>query len=326
MAAFAKRNLDATCFDKNSPMLERSAGSSRIFRLAHIEPELVELAIRSQQIYQGWEEVSGAELIQRTGTVISGDQIADWGKAMAAAGASHMFVGSDSELLRLPTANVPSDLLVDTGGGVLQARRIADFLISLTRNSVRRARVCAIEQTGDSVRVFTASSAEIFDAVVICAGSATAMLAADVGIYVPIALAHHARFTFKLARGTPTLQCWITRSASGLSTYQHSSGPEEWAVGAHLPLDQTVWEVGVERAVERCREVTVGYVEESLELVDSTVIDEMHCTIAPETGDGFKVVRNGQVLAVHGENLFKLAPVIGELLADATVNGSIPSV
>ena len=44
------------------------------------------------------------------------------------------------------------------------------------------------------------------------------------------------------------------------------------------------------------------------------------------TGDGITFGRNGPLLAVWGENLMKFAPVLGDALAAAAVDGSTPSV
>ncbi len=83
--------------------------------------------------------------------------------------------------------------------------------------------------------------------------------------------------------------------------------------------------MGREAAAAASEEAVLRYVREQL-MVQPRIIDRLYCTTTPELGDGFEVRRNGPVLAVYGENLFKLAPVIGEVLAAATLDGSTPSV
>lgn len=53
---------------------------------------------------------------------------------------------------------------------------------------------------------------------------------------------------------------------------------------------------------------------------------DLYCATTPNLGDGFAVRRNPSVVAVYGENLFTLAPIVGNLLAAACRDGSAPSV
>ena len=46
-------------------------------------------------------------------------------------------------------------------------------------------------------------------------------------------------------------------------------------------------------------------------------MESLYCTHVPDLGDGYVVRRSGSVLAVYGENLFKLAPLLGDELAAA---------
>jgi sarcosine oxidase len=54
--------------------------------------------------------------------------------------------------------------------------------------------------------------------------------------------------------------------------------------------------------------------------------DSLYCTHVPGLGDGIEFRRSGPVLVVYGENLMKFAPVLGDLLAAAAVDGSTPTV
>ena len=53
--------------------------------------------------------------------------------------------------------------------------------------------------------------------------------------------------------------------------------------------------------------------------MEPEVVESLYCTHVPELGDGYELRRNGSVLAVYGENLFKLAPVLADVLAEACV-------
>lgn len=323
-AELLKHGVDVTCFEKSAPMAERSAGSSRIFRLAHVEPDLVELAAEAREYYRVWGERAGVRLVDNSEVVISGARVDTWASAMSTAGAAYSIVDGTSKLLRLPTRKLPSRSLIDHSGGILQVAKIGAILTEISQRAIRAAHVYALEDTERGVRVWSAGSDEEFDTAIICAGSGTSILASHVGIYTPAALAHHARFTFRLRPHVEELQCWISTSEEGLDTYQHMSAPGQWAIGAHIDLTDTAWEVGARHAIETSRCVVSSYVEETLELVESAVLDHLYCTITPELGDGFKIQRSGRVLAVYGENLFKLAPVLGKKLALAALDGSTP--
>jgi sarcosine oxidase len=51
----------------------------------------------------------------------------------------------------------------------------------------------------------------------------------------------------------------------------------------------------------------------------------VYCTHNPDLGDGLQFVRHGRVLATYGENLMKFAPLLGETLAQACIDGSTPA-
>jgi sarcosine oxidase len=71
--------------------------------------------------------------------------------------------------------------------------------------------------------------------------------------------------------------------------------------------------------------VLLAYARERL-AVEPRIVDGLYCTHVPDAGDGITFLRSGPVLAVHGENLMKFAPVLGESLAAAAVDGSTPAV
>ena len=54
--ALLRRGVDVRCYEVGEPMGERSAGDTRIFRLAHTYPDMVELAARSRTLFAEWSE------------------------------------------------------------------------------------------------------------------------------------------------------------------------------------------------------------------------------------------------------------------------------
>jgi sarcosine oxidase len=110
-----------------------------------------------------------------------------------------------------------------------------------------------------------------------------------------------------------------------LGTYQHESGPRTWSIGAHLDPAAMAWEVGRDVATAASEKTVLRYAREHL-LVEPRIVERLYCATTPNSDDGFTVLRNGAFLAVYGDNLFKLAPILGEMLAAACGDGSTPSV
>jgi sarcosine oxidase len=324
-ASLLERGAEVVCYERSiSAMSERSAGSSRIFRLAHSTPDLVRLAQSARAGFRRWEEDAGTPLITKSGCVVSGADVAGWARTMEAAGAPCEVVEAPSDRVRLPAVALPSESLIDPSGGVVDVDSVRAHLVALTRDAVVHEPVYALESGPVGATVWSPTGKACFDAVVVAAGAGTSALAAQVGIYTPTSLAHHFRFTFPIDR-FPAWQCWIDKPAIGLSTYQHQSGPGMWSVGGQVDPALTAWEVGREAAAAASKGAVLRHVREQL-TVEPRILDSLYCSTTPNLGDGFEVRRNGSILAVYGDNLFKLAPVLGEVLAVASTDGSTPSV
>jgi sarcosine oxidase len=260
------------CFEAARPMAGRSVGDTRIFRLAHRRPELVGWAARARAGWTAWSAAAGSALVGTEGTVVSGD-IGEWATAMAAAGAPHTVTDDRSEL---PAPHPGGPFLLDPGGGVIRAAATGRFLLDRVRSAVVPRPVDAVRIAGGRAELVTADGAEGFDAVVIAAGAGTAALAGQVGIPVPAARHHHARFTFPLRDPAATPPCWIDRSGSwraGFRSYGHLAAPGYWAVGGHDPdLDES-WAAGREAVTERSRELVTAYVAEHVTRAVPTPVD-----------------------------------------------------
>jgi sarcosine oxidase len=312
------RGADVVCFERaGAVMSERSAGSSRIFRLAHGTPELVTLARTAQAGFERWQARCGASLINSTGCVISGAGAGEWASAMASAGAAHQVVDGDSDRLRLPARRPPAEALIDPVGGVIDVDAVRRLLSELAGSTVVDEHVYALEHTRSGIAMWSSAGRAHFDVVLLAAGAGTAPLAAQVGIYTPTTLSHHVRFSFPV-EPDPGWQSWIDKPADEAGTYQHQSGPGRWSVGGYVDPALTAWELGREAATASSRAAAMDYARERL-LVEPEIVDSLYCTHVPELGDGYELRRNGSVLAVYGENLFKLAPVLADVLAEACV-------
>ncbi|MEV4348752.1 FAD-dependent oxidoreductase [Actinoplanes sp. NPDC049596] len=320
-AALQRHGVGVWCYEAGEPMGERSAGDTRIFRLAHAYPDMVELAARSRELFADWSGRAGTQFVDEVGTVVSGPEAPKWAEAMA--GVDHELVEPGSPLLRLPATTFAGPALVDPAGGVIRVDRIRAHLTRETQGRLRRAHVDAVEEVAGGVRVRAAGDVETFDAVLICAGAGTPALAAQAGIEISSALEHHLRVSFPIRPGAPEpLQCWI---ASESGTYQHLAAPGTWAVGGDVDAALVAWDGGRAAAERASVDFLTAYVTEHLPFVEPRPVGRVYCTHDPALGDGLQFVRNGRVLVTYGENLMKFAPLLGEMLARACADGSTPA-
>lgn len=311
-ASLVDAGLEVSCVDVGEPMAARSAGGTRVFRLAHGEPHLVAAAARARRIWEAWSERAGTPLLGGHGTIVTGDRVQSWAAAMAAADAEH----SDSaERAALP-GTLRGPVLHDPGGGVLAMARAGRFLRSVARP--RCGRVEAVQPDGT---VIVDGTPERADAVVVAAGTGTPALTARLGVTVPDALVHHARFSFapRPGRTFTGAPCWLDGVPDGplASTYQHVTDEGHWAVGGMLPQADVAWDLGEQEATRRAEAAVVAHVREYLPDLDPTPLATVPCSLAREGGDGVHFGRAGAVHLVWGENLAKLAPVIGAAITRA---------
>lgn len=321
-AALLDVGQDVTCYESAAIMGERSVGSTRIFRLAHVDPDLVRLAQQAREGFDRWATDAGRPMVIGSECVITGSDMTDRAAAMAKVGADYELVGAGSGRLRLPVVEEPAAALVDVGGGVVDVDAVRDFLTARAGATVVRDRVYALDITAaGTLSVMSDSGRAQYDALILAAGANTSHLAAQVGIYTPPLLAHHVRFTFRVEGDR--WQSWIDKPPGGVGTYQHQAGPGLWAVGGHVDPSLTAWEVGRDAAIEASRIALLDYARTRL-TVDPTIVESVYCTTVPNLGDGVEFRRNGPVLAVYGDNLMKLAPALGPAAADAVMDGSAP--
>lgn len=280
-------------------------------------------------MWSRWEEQAGTRFIGDEGLVLTGAVAPAWGSAMAEAGAEHRVLAEPDADLGLPVAAPPGPALVDPAAGVIDVLATGAFLRDRVGSSLRTEPVYRVAPGGDRATLWSSAGRHDVDRVIVAAGAGGCQLAAQAGIYTASALAHHARFRFRLRDPGARPPCWMERSESwraGLTTYQQQSGAGLWSVGADLGADEIAWERGKDAVVSRSRELVTRYVREFLTGVDDEVVDLVYCDFPMGLGDGVHIGTNGPVTAVWGDNLFKHAPAIGEALAEATVNNVEPDI
>lgn len=320
-AALLRAGAEVVCFEAGAAMSRRSVGSGRIVRLAHRDAHLVDKARSSVDIWAEWSAEAGVALIDQVGLVVCGDVDED-ASAMAAAGAPFSITESDADL-SLPGKSLPGPFLVDPAGGVVDAKRVGQVLVEWAGDALVRDEVVRIEQIGDGVRVVGSAGTTDVDACVVAAGADTAKLAAPLGFAVETELFHHLRLTFPLrdpAVRPPSLIVRPDHWRPGIRTYQLLVGPGQWAVGSYGGSPELFgWEVGRERAIAVQRDLLIDYVRECLDAVVPEPVDQVYCTPIVDAHDGYTLESVGAVHVVTGDNLFKLAPLIGRELATAAL-------
>jgi sarcosine oxidase len=169
-----------------------------------------------------------------------------------------------------------------------------------------------------------------FGAALVCAGLGTPALARGCGLALPVKTGAHVRVTFEVAGDPP----------ERLATVQDSSGefPETGTYAATEPgngryalgLSETT-EVGPDGGFVDAEELpelaerAVAYVREALPGLRPEPVGVRHCwtTKLPWSEDAVAIWRAENVHFLAGHNLFKLAPVLGEILAAAATRGEL---
>lgn len=327
--ALLRHGSEVVVFETDTPMGARSAGSSRIFRLAHGDSGLVAYAAAAASLWADWTHRAGNRLVGQQKTVITGPHVPDWATAMADAGVDHTLLDEVDPSLGLPVSSLPGPALVDPAGGSIDAVATGRFLRAAIGNRITYEHVYRIDSHDDWVTVHTSGGAFEVDRVVIAAGRGALELASQVDLYLPTELAHHAKFTFRLKDPEAKPPCWLDKSQSwrkGITSYQHVAGPGLWSIGLNLPPEDEEWERGRYEVAEESRELVRTYVREELVGVADEIVEEIHCDSPALLGDGIHVATEGPVTVVWGANLFKHAPAIGQTLANAAINDMHPQV
>ncbi len=307
--ALARGGADVRCFERSEPGCGQSAGSTRVFRHIHDRADLVELVVRARRGWDEWGERVGQPLVGDEGVLFASPDAEEMAVLLADAGVGHRLVDEKEQRRLLPILEPPGGAaLYDIRGGAIRVRETVAALVAGLGERLVREEVIAVDRDG---LVETASGSMRFDRVLVCAGARTPELAAPLGVELPLEIRDHTRATFKARSEHERLACWMDRTnAYGASVY---SGPvaalDGFAVGLATEDSDPAGSVARVRA----------YVERALPGVHPEPIETITrpLTILPWHPDAFAVWEADAALVFAGHNLFKFAPVLGELLADA---------
>jgi sarcosine oxidase len=330
--ALLDAGAEVRLYERAEPGRAQSVGRTRIFRLAHGDARLVDLAAHSRRVWAEWEARFRRRLIGDEGLILTGDdEVSAWQRAMADAGAPHQLLDMAAAGERLPIARPAGSVaLFDPSAGPTRARRTVECLQAVCEPSLCRAEVLEVGVNGRSRSVTTRSQTWECDEVVIAAGIETGRLAAAAGVGAEIEVVHDSRFTFTVQPQyrDRRLACWIDHSRAygpGFTSYGQRVGSTDcyalavgWDEPENLPPDE-------ESALHR--QNLAKYLPEAYPGLEPVPVDEIRCSYAArgvrEDGDGFMAGRRDGVTALYGNNLFKFAPLLGRLLSQTALTGTL---
>ena len=221
----------------------------------------------------------------------------------------------------LPVIAPPEDrALLDELGGSIDVRAAVHGLASALGDRLVTAAVFELrEGPGGGVELRTSEGIWTADRAIVCAGAQVHSPADQLGLDIPLEIEVHTRASFRVREpGSPLASLQDRSDAHGETVYA-ASMPDglEYAIGLG-----TAHEPPVDEALARL----TAYVERGMPGLDPAPASVRLCqtSILPWGGDAFAVWRAGRVDVLAGANLFKFAPVIGELLAEGTVDGLSP--
>jgi sarcosine oxidase len=307
--ALARNGTDVVCFEGAEPGSGQSAGHTRVFRHAHDRADLVELVSAARRGWDEWSELAGQPLVGDEGVLFASPDAEEVAALFAEAGVEHRFVDEEEQRSLLPILQPPGGpVLYDVRGGAISVPQTVSALVERLGDRLVREKVVAVDREGG---VETASGRRGFDRVLISAGAQTPELAAPLGVDLPLEIRGHTRATFRPREEHGRLACWMDRTdVYGATVY---SGPVTalggFAVGLATEDSDPAGSVARVRA----------YVERALPGLDPEPVDTITrpLTILPWHPDAFAVWEAGSALVFAGHNLFKFAPILGNLLAEA---------
>jgi glycine/D-amino acid oxidase-like deaminating enzyme len=195
-----RRGQDVLVLEAEGVGAGQSQGLGRIFRVAHRDERLCELALEARAGWRRWERELGVQLLGDEGLVVA--------NGMWAGGEP---LGRDEIRARVPLlrADHPYDEGVwDALAGCVRSERALEALAA--RVQVRRATVTAVEDGA----VYINSERLAADAVIVAAGLATQPLVAPLGLDLELTSEPHVRVTYEGPAGA----CLISPDCYGLPT------------------------------------------------------------------------------------------------------------
>jgi sarcosine oxidase len=319
--ALRRRGVACVCFEAAAPGSGQSAGRTRVFRHGHEDERLVRLAVRARTEWERLEEELGARLLGREGVLVCGPQVAERAAAFEAAGVPARLIGRDEQAGVLPIFDPPGgQAVLDELGGSTDVRAVIDGLASALGDRLVRARVFEVRDRGSGVELHTSEGIWSAERAVLCPGAQLHELIAGLGLDIPLTIELHTRASFRVREpGRPLAALQDRSNAHGEVVYA-APMPDglEYAIG--LGGEE---EPPVEEALARL----TRYVERGMPGLEPAPVSVRLCqtSVLPWGPDAFAAWDTGRIAVLAGANLFKFGPLLGELLAEGTLEELSPT-
>lgn len=327
--ALLERGASVHVYERGAPGAEQSGGDSRVFRHAHDDPRLIDLARESRRLYREWEDELGVELVSPDGVVSLGPAARRRLPLLQRAGVDAAEVSADELAERMPLlAGFDGPAMFDAEGGSIRAAAAIAALAGRLGDSLVADEVVALWAAGrETIEVRTAGSRGEHGAAIVCAGRDTARLARGAGIALPIEFSLHGRVSFNVRTAAPAQVACLLDSSEAFgepgSYGAPSPGSSQFSVGVNGTApgreDASLLQPS---AVSRVTDRAGAYVRRALPGLDPEPAGYRHCWVTdlPWHDDAIGVWEAERTLFLAGGNLFKHAPALGRALADAALD------
>jgi sarcosine oxidase len=328
-----ERGASVRVYESGLPGEGQSAGESRVFRHAHDDPRLVELARSSRALWDGWAERLGVELVSGDGTVGIGPAVERRLALLEKAGLPARAIGPAELAERLPIlAAYEGPAMLDEAGGAIRVRAAIDALAARVGEGLVAGEAITVRPTGwGTVEVRAATARAEHASVVVCAGRGTAALARAVGISLPVRLSAHGRVTFAVRDESEQLACLLDGSGEfgEVGAYAAAQpGNRRYSVGVADAVDaREDGSLADPASLAGVADRAAAYVRRALPGLDPDPVEYVHCWVTelPWSEDALAVWEAEGILFAAGSNLFKHAPALGRALAEAALGGPLPA-
>ena len=318
--ALLRQDVDFRVFEAGVPGAGQSAGRTRVFRHGHDDERLVALAVRARAEWERLEGELGVRLLGRQGVLICGPNVAERAAAFEAAGVPARLVDRDGQSAALQVLAPPGDeALLDELGGAIDVRAAIDRLAGALVERLVTATVFGVGEAAGRAELRTSEGIVAAERVIVCPGAQVEPFVTQLGLDIPVEIEVHTRASFSVREPGAALACFQDRSNTHGETVYAAPMPDgrEYAIGLG-----TEREPPVDEALTRLK----AYVERGMPGLDPEPASVRLCktSILAWGADAFAVWCAGQVAVLSGANLFKFAPLLGELLAEGSLDELAP--
>jgi glycine/D-amino acid oxidase-like deaminating enzyme len=318
--AMHDRGARVLLLDPGSPGGGQSVGPGRVFRHLHERPELVGLARAARRGWRRAEERFGLTLLGRDGALLVGP-IGDHGDRLAAAELPHRVLDAAGIAAAMPALGAgPAEGLLDEEAGAIDAEAYVAALANALRDRILAARALSLREGPGGAAIVTDRGLVLADRVLVAAGSGGGALARALGLEIPLAEGVHHRVAFRAAGAPRPLPCLLERSGRfGERAYGLPLPGGDYAVGC-ASLDG--------RPTGEAVALTAAYVRRALPGLGPSTGAVVRCltTTLADHPERLACYRAGAVSLLVGGNLFKLAPALAQVLADAVLEDRLDAV